>query len=297
MRGKACLKGKTCLVTGATSGIGQATARALAEKGAQVIIVGRNPAKCSATVSQIRQQTGNPAVEYLLADLSSQSAVRQLAEQFKSRYRQLHVLVNNAGAIFLQRQVTVDGIEMTLGLNHLSYFLLTHLLLDTIQASVPARIVNVASLAHKRARINFDDLQGIKRYNAMRAYGQSKLGNVLFTYELARRLSGTHVTVNALHPGLVGTGFAANNGSLVRLAMRLYGFVALSPEQGARTSIYLATSPEVDGVTGKYFVECRAVPSSPLSYDTAVAGRLWQVSAEMTALTARAVSGRYRRAL
>jgi len=249
-----------------------------------VIIVGRNQAKCSATVSQIQQQTGNQAVEYLLADLSSQSAVRQLAEQFKSRYRQLHVLVNNAGAIFLQRQVTVDGIEMTFGLNHLSCFLLTHLLLDIIQSSAPARIVNVASRSHERARINFDDLQGTQRYNAMRAYGQSKLGNVLFTYELARRLAGTHVTVNALHPGLVGTGFGANNGSLARLAMRLYRLIALSPEQGARTSIYLATSPDVDGITGKYFVDRRAVPSSPLSYDTAVAGRLWQVSAEMTAL-------------
>jgi NAD(P)-dependent dehydrogenase (short-subunit alcohol dehydrogenase family) len=194
------------------------------------------------------------------------------------------VLVNNAGAVFFQRQETVDGIEMTLGLNHLGYFLLTNLLLDVIQASAPARIVNVASRAHERARMNFDDLQGMRSYNAMQAYGQSKLGNILFTYELTRRLAGTRVTANALHPGVVGTGFAANNGSLVRLGLRLYRFFALSPEQGAQTSIYLAASPEAEGITGKYFVDRQAVPSSPLSYDTAVAGRLWQVSAEMTGL-------------
>jgi NAD(P)-dependent dehydrogenase (short-subunit alcohol dehydrogenase family) len=278
------MRDKICLVTGATSGIGQVTARVLAEQGARVIIAGRNQAKCAATVSQIQQQTGNRTVEYLLADLSSQQAVRQLAQEFKNRYWQLHVLVNNAGAIFFQRQTTVDGLEMTFGLNHLSCFLLTHLLLDMIQASALARIVNVASRAHERARINFDDLQGTKSYNAMRAYGQSKLGNVLFTYELARRLAGTRVTANALHPGVVGTGFAANNGSLVRLGLRLYRFFALSPEQGAQTSTYLATSPEVEGITGKYFVDRQAVPSSPLSYDTAVASRLWQVSAEMTGL-------------
>ena len=278
------MRDKICLVTGATSGIGQVTARALAEQGAQVIIVGRNQAKCSATVNRIQQQTGNHAVEYLLADLSSQSAVRQLALEFKNRYQQLHIVVNNAGAVFFQRQVTVDGIEMTFGLNHLSCFLLTHLLLDVIQASAPARIVNVASRAHERARINFEDLQGTKGYNAMQAYGQSKLGNVLFTYEMARRLAGTRVTANALHPGVVATGFAANNGSLVRLGLRLFHLFNISPEQGAQTSIYLATSPEVEGITGKYFVDRQAVPSSPLSYDTAVAGRLWQVSAEMTGL-------------
>ena len=278
------MRDKICLVTGATSGIGQVTARALAQQGARVIVVGRNQEKCSATVSQIQQQTGNRAVEYLLADLSSQSAVRQLAQEFKSRCRQLHVLVNNAGAVFFQRQATVDGIEMTLGLNHLSYFLLTHLLLDVIQASAPARIVNVASRAHERAHIHFDDLQGQRSYNAMRAYGQSKLGNVLFTYELARRLTGTRVTANALHPGVVGTGFAANNGSLVRLGLRLFHLFTISPEQGAQTNIYLATSPEVEGITGKYFVDSQAVPSSPMSYDTAVAGRLWRVSGEMTGL-------------
>ncbi len=278
------MRDKICLVTGATSGIGQVTARALAEQGAHVIIVGRNQAKCSATVNQIQQQTGNRAVEYLLADLSSQSAVRQLAQEFKNRYQQLHVLVNNAGAIFFQRQVTVDGIEMTFGLNHLGCFLLTWLLLDVIRASAPARIVNVASRAHERARINFDDLQGTKSYNAMRAYGQSKLANILFTYELARRLAETRVTANALHPGVVGTGFAANNGSLVRLGLRLYRFFVLSPEQGAETSIYLATSPEIQSITGRYFVDKQAVSSSPVSYDAAVAARLWQVSMQMTRL-------------
>jgi NAD(P)-dependent dehydrogenase (short-subunit alcohol dehydrogenase family) len=272
------------MVTGATSGIGAVTAQALAQQGATVILVGRNLEKCADTVNRIKQQTGNSAVEFMQADLSAQKEVRQLAEQFKSRYQRLDVLVNNAGAIFLRRQETVDGIEMTFGLNHLNYFLLTNLLLDTIKASASARIINVSSRAHRRAQINFDDLQSRSRYNGQRAYGQSKLANVLFTYELARQLEGTGVTANALHPGVVATRFAMNNGPVVSLFMGLFHLAALSPEQGAQTSIYLATSPDVEGVTGKYFVEKKAVPSAPASYDTAAASRLWQVSAELTGL-------------
>jgi NAD(P)-dependent dehydrogenase (short-subunit alcohol dehydrogenase family) len=220
----------------------------------------------------------------MVADLSAQQGVRQLAETFKGRHQRLDVLVNNAGAFFMSRRENVDGIEMTLALNHLGYFLLTNLLLDTLKASAPARIVNVSSAAHERAQIDFDALQGDGKYRGMQSYGQSKLANVLFTYELARRLEGTGVTVNALHPGLVATNFGANNGWFVSLIKRLVTVFSISAEEGAQTSIYLATSPEVEGVTGKYFVNQQPVPSSPASYDEATASRLWQVSAEMTAL-------------
>jgi retinol dehydrogenase-12 len=274
--------GQTMLVTGATAGIGVPTARVLAERGATVVIVGRNRAKCEATVAGIQQQTGNPNIAYLVADLSVLAEVRRLAEEYRSRYNRLDVLVNNAGAIFLSRQVTAEGLEMTFALNHLSYFLLTMLLLDTLKANAPARIVNVSSRVHQGARINFDALQGEKRYNGQAAYGQSKLANILFTYELARRLAGSGVTANALHPGLVASSFAKNNG----LAGRLFRLVAnpfsISNEQGAQTSIYLAASPDVAGVTGKYFVECKEVRSSPASYDEATARRLWEVSEQMT---------------
>ena len=298
------MQGKVCLVTGAASGIGAMTAHALAQQGAAVVLVDRNSEKGAVTVSQIKQRTGNPAVELMGADLSVQQEIRQLAQQFRSHYQRLDVLLNNAGAIFPRRQETIDGIEMTFALNHLGYFLLTNLLLDTIRASVPARIINVSSRAHARAQINFDDLQKSRSsYHGLRAYEQSKLAIVLFTYELARRLEGTGVTVNTLHPGVVATNFATNNGGAVGLLMRmvatnfaanngrgaglltrLLSFAFVSPEQGAQTSIYLTTSPEVEGVTGKYFVKQKAIPSSPASYDTATASRLWQVSAEMTGL-------------
>jgi NAD(P)-dependent dehydrogenase (short-subunit alcohol dehydrogenase family) len=278
------MKDEICMVTGATSGIGAVTARALAEKGATLVVVGRNAEKSEATVNHIRQQTGNPQVEYLVADLSVQTEVRQLAEQFKSRYRHLHVLVNNAGAFFLSRQLSADGLEMTFALNHLGYFLLTYLLLDVLKASAPARIVNVSSNGHRGMKINFEDLQSQGRYAAMGAYGQSKLANLLFTYELARRLEGSGVTANALHPGFVATNLAANNGWLARLFLPLVHLFAISPEEGAQTVIYLATSREVEGVTGKYFVDKKPVESSPESYDREAAMRLWQVSAELTGL-------------
>jgi NAD(P)-dependent dehydrogenase (short-subunit alcohol dehydrogenase family) len=297
------MQGKVCIVTGAASGLGAITAQALAQQGAAVIVVDRDSEKGAITVNQIKQQTGNPAVEFMWADLSTQKEIRQLVQQFKSRYQRLDVLVNNAGAIFPRRQETVDGIEMTFALNYLAYFLLTNLLLNTIKASAPARIINVSSRAHARAQINFDELQSRLDYHGLRAYEHSKLAIVLFTYELARRLEGTGVTVNTLHPGVVATNFSANNrgvvGLLMRmvatsfatnngggagLLMRLFRLAFISPEQGAQTSIYLAMSPEVEGVTGKYFVKCKAVPSSPASYDTATASRLWQVSVAHTNL-------------
>ncbi len=278
------MSGKICMVTGATSGIGAVTARALAQQGATVIVVGRNPEKAAATVDHIKQQTGNPVVEFMLADLSSQKEIRQLVQQFKSRYHHLHVLVNNAGSIFLARQESVDGIEMTFALNHLGYFLLTNMLLDTLKVSAPSRIINVSALLHERAKINFDDLQNQKMYIGVQAYPQSKLCNLLFTYELARRLEGTGVTVNALHPGVVATNLGVNNNRIGRLLRRLINLALISPEEGAQTIIYLATAPNVEAVTGQYFVKQKAVSSSEASYDRAAAKRLWRVSAELTGL-------------
>jgi NAD(P)-dependent dehydrogenase (short-subunit alcohol dehydrogenase family) len=279
------MQGKICLITGATSGIGLVTARALAQQGATVVLVGRNPERTIATVSRIRQATGNPHVEYFMADLSAQAQVHQLAEEFQRRFARLDVLVNNAGAFFAKRHVSVDGIEMTLALNHLAYFLLTHLLLDTLKATPAARIVNVASDAHRKAQFDFADPQGAHRYRGWPAYCQSKLANLLFTYELARRLADTDITANAVHPGFVATRFGHNNRGLVALFVWLVQFTALSPEQGAETLIFLATSPEVVGVTGTYFVQKRSVESSRESYDQAAAQRLWQLSRELTGLS------------
>ena len=278
------MDGKTCLVTGATSGIGRGVAEELARLGATVIVVGRGRDRSVAIVDRIRRATSNANVEFMLADLSSQREVRTLAEEFLSRHRRLDVLVNNVGAIVLRRKRSVDGIEMTLALNHLGYFLLTDLLLDVLRSSAPARVVNVSSAAHESARLDFDDLENRRRYGGYKAYSRSKLANVLFTYELARRLDGTGVTANALHPGLVATRLAANNGLpgvLVNLLIRVGG---MSPLKGARTVVYLAASPEVDGVSGRYFVNERSVPSSEASRDTDDARRLWEISSEMTGL-------------
>ena len=281
------MQNKICLITGATSGIGQAAALALAQMGATVAIVGRSEERCQSTVAHIQRETNNFHVDYLLADLSIQSQVRKLAENFKARYQHLDVLVNDAGAIFLRRELSADGIEMTFAVNHLAYFLLTNLLLDTLKASAPTRIVNVASNSHLGQHLDFDNLQLKHGYNPMRAYGRSKLCNLYFTYELARRLDGTGVTVNAMHPGFVATNMGTNNGRLVRLFLPLIHLNSLTPEQGARTVVYLASSPDVETVTGKYFVREREVASDPVSYDEAAAKRLWEVSEEMTGLSPR----------
>lgn len=279
------MKGKICMVTGATSGIGAVTARALAQKGATVIIVARNQERCLNTVDEIMKKTGNQSVEFMLADLSSQAEIHDLVDVYKDKYDHLDVLVNNAGGFFMSRLESVDGIEMTFALNHLNYFLLTNLLLDTIIASAPARIVNVSSAAHENANINFEDLEGKQKYSGWQAYGQSKLANVLFTYGLARRLEGTGVTVNALHPGMVATNFGANNGGILgSMARHVMNLFSIDVEEGAQTSIYLASSPEVEDVTGKYFVKKEAVRSSSISYDEAAAKRLWQISEEMTGI-------------
>ena len=278
------MKNKICLITGVTSGIGQAAALALAQMGATVAIVGRSEERCQSTVAHIQRETNNFHVDYLLADLSAQAQIHQMAEEFKSRYQHLDVLVNNAAAIFFLHQVSADGIEMNFALNHLAYFLLTNLLLDTLKANAPARIVNVASNSHYGQHLDFDNLQLKRGYNPMRAYGRSKLCNLYFTYELARRLEGTGVTVNAMHPGFVHTNMGANNGWLVRLFLPLVHRNSLTPEQGASTAVYLSSSPDVEGVTGKFFVRKRERASDPVSHDEAAARRLWEVSEEMTGL-------------
>jgi NAD(P)-dependent dehydrogenase (short-subunit alcohol dehydrogenase family) len=278
------MDGKICLVTGGTNGIGKATAQALARMGATVVIVGRNASKTARLVEEIRAISGNKNVDSLLADLSSQQEVRRLANEFKSKYSHLHVLLNNAGGVFMQRQLSVDGIEMTFALNHLAYFLLTNLLLDTIKASAPARIINVSSDAHASGKIEFDNLQGERNYSPS-AYDNSKLANILFTMELARHLEGTGVTVNALHPGFVATGFAKNNGKVIAALVSLFApLVARSPAKGAETSIYLASSPSVDGIRGKYFYDSHVIPAAPQATDRVVARKLWDVSAEIVHL-------------
>ncbi len=280
------LTGKTILITGATNGIGKVAALALATKGAQVVIVGRNPEKTKQVVQQIKSGSGNQAVDGLIADLSSMAQVRQLAHEFLGKYPRLHVLVNNAGAIFATRTLTVDGYERTLALNHLAYYLLANLLRDRLIASAPARIINVSSRSHEGARLDFRDLHNEHHYGygGYRAYGQSKLANLLFTYELARHLAGTGVTVNAVHPGSVATGFGENNPGPMRVSMRIFHQFSLTPVQGADTIIYLAASPEVEGITGKYWTNRTAVASSPESYDEAAQKRLWSVSAQLTGL-------------
>jgi NAD(P)-dependent dehydrogenase (short-subunit alcohol dehydrogenase family) len=278
------MRGKICLVTGATSGIGKVTAAALAAQGAEVLIVGRNAKKTQDAAQQIRAKTGNDSIHYLLADFSDLGQVRDLAANFKRQYSRLDVLVNNAGAYFNARRKTRHGVEATFLVNHLAPFLLTNLLLDTIQNSAPARIVNVASNAHFNGTMDLNDLEFKKFYFGFWAYARSKLANVLFTYELSRRLAGSCVTVNALHPGEVATNIFSTDFSIFGPAIKwVVGWFALSPEQGADNPIYLASSPDVEGVTGKYFVKREAVASAPISYDEKLARQLWELSEKLTA--------------
>ena len=278
------MEGKTCLITGGSDGIGYAAARELARMGGAVVIVGRNADKTAAAVDRITGETGNPRVSFLLADLSSQEEVRFLAESVKEQAPRLDVLVNNAGAVFFSDRRSVDGIEMTFALNHLGYFLLTTLLLDLLKSSSPSRIVNVSSSAHfSAANFRLEELANPGNKAGYRAYGRSKLCNILFTYELARRLEGSGVTVNALHPGLVRTRIARNNGLLGRVINLMIGVRGVSARKGAETLVYLAASDSAEGITGKFFVDCRAVPSSDLSYDASLASDLWELSERLTA--------------
>jgi NAD(P)-dependent dehydrogenase (short-subunit alcohol dehydrogenase family) len=280
------LDGKVVLVTGGTAGIGLYTALELARMGALVTILGRNEAKCKASVAWIQEQARNTQVDYLLADLSSQSQVRAAACTFKNCHASLDVLVNNAGGFFMRRMLSVDGIEITFALNHLAYFLLTLLLIDLLKQSPGARVVNVSSGSHQGEHLDFNDLQLAHFYNPVKAYGRSKLANLLFTYELARRLAGTRITANALTPGMVATDIWKKvNRWLTPIIAPVMQHVGQTPLEGAQTSIYLASSPELEGVTGKYFANLQPIRSSPASYDLEAAQHLWQASLVLTRLS------------
>ena len=287
MTANSSMKGRTCLITGASGGIGKETAVALATLGATVVMVSRDSERGKAALADVRRRSGGSNdVHLMLADLASLQDVRSLASEFRLKHQQLHVLVNNAGALNSKLSLTKDGFETTFGVNHLAHFLLTSLLLDLLKASAPSRIVNVSSSAHTRGAIDFDGLRGERKYAGIAAYSQSKLANVLFSNELARRLEGTGVTANSLHPGVIRSGFGHNNSGIWGALFGVFHAVArpflLTPEQGAQTSIYLASSPDVEGVTGKYFAKSKQTPSSDRSHDTDLAQRLWQVSEELT---------------
>lgn len=277
------MRGKTCIITGASSGIGKAAALELAARGANVVLVCRDAARGDAAMREVASQGGG-TVELLVADLATQQEVRRLAGEILAKHPRIDVLVNNAGGIFGQRQLTADGLELTFALNHLAYFLLSGLLLERIRASAPARIINVTSGAHHMGRLDWDNLQGERSYSAMRAYGLSKLGNVLFTYELARRTAGTGVTVNCMHPGAVATNFAATGTKMMQTFFRLFKPLLRTPERGADTIVWLAASPEVEGVNGKFFMDRKDTRSARHSYDEQAARRLWDESARLVGL-------------
>ena len=274
---------KVCLITGATSGIGKATAMGLANMGANVVMVGRDRRRGEAALAEIKEKSGNASVHLILADLSSREEIRRLAGEFKEAYPRLHVLINNAGLFRSERIATADGLEMTFAVNHLAYFLLTNLLLDVLETSAPFRIVNVSSGDHTNGTIDFDDLQGEKGYKGAKVYSQSKLANVLFTYELARRLEGTGVSANCLHPGAgIRTNFGSGVSGVFGFVVRAMKPLMMSPEKGAETPIYLASSPEVESLNGRCFVKNAEARSSAASHDERSARRLWEVSAKLT---------------
>jgi NAD(P)-dependent dehydrogenase (short-subunit alcohol dehydrogenase family) len=272
------LSSRVCVVTGATRGIGRATAEELGRAGATLVLVCRRQADGEKVASGIARTNAGPPPVVVEADLSAQKAVRAAADRIRSRFERLHVLINNAGLIPPRREVTVDGLEMQLAVNHLAPFLLTNLLLEPLRRGAPSRVITVSSTTHQGAQIDFDDLQSERTYQADEVYAATKLMNLLFTYELARRLAGTGVTANALHPGAVATRLLAD----YMQTTRVYG---ASPEQGADTVIYLAAAPEVEGRTGKYFTNRRETRSSPASYDEGLARRLWDVSARLTGIS------------
>ena len=279
------MTGKVCLVTGATSGIGRATAVALARASAHVIVLSRDAQKCATVAKAISDATATASVQFIACDLSSMQSVRAAATEFRRNYARLDVLVNNAGVSPSRRRESADGYEYTLALNHLGHFLLTNLLLDLLRHAAPSRIINVSSSIYKQARLDFDDLQLRRKFSAMRAYANSKLANVLFTVELARRLADSGVTVNAMTPGLTKTNIGQDEGWFYAFSKRLADFFGgKTPEQGADTLVWLASSLEVAGVTGQYFQNRRAAPLSPAAQDRDLAAKLWHISEELTGL-------------
>lgn len=291
MTGTSSMSGKTVLITGGTGGIGRATAIGLASMGARVGITGRDRTRAEAAAAAITRESGNANIDVFVADLSSQAEVRRLATDVLATYPRLDVLLNNVGGFWAHRHVTADGLEHTFALNHLAPFLLTDLLLDRLTASAPARVVTVSSAAQSMGKIDFDDLMGARKYSGQDAYNQSKLANVMFTYELARRLEGTGVTATSLHPGMTSTAFGAEDmargwGPLIAV-LRVF---MKRPERGADTPVYLASSPEVEGVTGRYYADRKAKETHASSYDSALTARLWRLSADLVALPGAATA-------
>ncbi len=279
------MTGKTVLITGATNGIGKIAAIELARMGANVSIVARNRSKGQAVLEEIGRETNNVQVELFIADLSSMADVRKLAQEFMAKHGTLDVLLNNAGAFYSDRKLSADGLEMTFALNHMSYFLLTNLLLPTLKNTPNSRVVSVSSAAHLQGRLDFANLQGEQKFSGWKAYSDSKLENVLFTLALARRLAGTGVTANCLHPGFVKTSFGEGNSGIFSVVLGIAkNLMAITPQAGAQTMIHLASSPDVAGVTGKYFDKSKAVASSAASLDQAVQEQLWAHSVKIAGL-------------
>jgi NAD(P)-dependent dehydrogenase (short-subunit alcohol dehydrogenase family) len=278
------MQGKICLITGATSGIGWVAARDLAKMGAEVVLTGRNVKRGSRAIDRIRKEDSTSKVEFIPMDLSSLEDVREFSADFMARFSRLDVLMNNAGTVLLQRRVNDDGVEMTFAVNHLGHFLLTNLLLRSLKASESARVIVVSSGSHRDAQINFDDLQNENGYNGMKVYGQSKLANLFFTYELSRRLKDEKITVNAMHPGFVSTNLGRDNGWLLHKLIRLVMLTGGSAEDGADTCVYLANSLDVEGITGEYFKGRKVIPSSQASYDQKATKQLWDISMKLTGL-------------
>lgn len=283
-RSNSGMGGSTVLITGGTSGIGKATAVALAAMGADVTVVGRDPERGKKALAEIRAESGNENVDLALADLSVQDEVRRLAEEFAERHDRLDVLINNAGLVQSKRTETPDGIETTLAINHLAPFLLTNLLLDLLKSSAPSRIVTTSSEAQRWGNVDFDDLQSRRKYRGFPVYGMTKLMNIMFTYELAGRLRGTGVTANCMHPGGVATNFGKNNKGPMALFFRAAKPFMRTPEQGADTLIWLSSSPDVEDVTGGYFSDRKRIEPKDIAHDPAARRKLWDMSEELTGL-------------
>ena len=283
------MNGKVVLITGGTSGIGKAAAKALAGMGAEVVVTGRNRQKGEGALQEIRSESGNNRVSLLLADLAAQAEVRRLAKEFRASHARLDVLVNNAGLYKTRRTETPDGIEMTLAVNYLAPFLLTNLLLDLLKKSAPSRVINVSSEAERWGKIDLDDLQSERRYRGFPVYGKSKLANIMFTYELAERLRGTGVTANCMHPGSVNTNMGKNERGVGMLLFRAFKPFMRSPKKGADTLVYLAASPDVQGRTGEYFIDREVAIPSKQAYDGTLREQLWEASEELTNLKSAAV--------
>ena len=277
------MKEKICIVTGANSGIGKITALELAKLGVTVVMLCRDKSRGEEAQSEIKTESENESIDLMLADLSSQYSIRQFASDYQNKYDKLHVLINNAGVNLSKRYETVDGIERVFAINTLAPFLLSNLLLKTLKNSIPARIINVASGVQSKS-INFDNLQSKKYFRSWKAYSRSKTALILITYEFARRLSGSGITVNCLHPGFTKTNITRTYKGIIKFFTKIIFSFAKSPEEGAKTSIYLASSPEVEGVSGKYFINKKEAKSKDITYDTSVAKKLWDVCANLTKL-------------